>query len=98
MGKSWVVERLVELEGQVAFAKGLDMAGQARYIYKAMGYEAYYKSGVKTHPEIGTDQTFELFLERLKKSNDLFSLQKEYESEQKTDQKKPCDAEQREHT
>lgn len=95
MGKSWVVERLVELEGQVAFAKGLDMAGQARYIYKAMGYEAYYKSGVKTHPEIGTDQitdqtqdqAFELFLGRLKKCNDLSTLQKEYEAEQKTDQK-----------
>lgn len=87
MGKSWVVERLVELEGQVAFAKGLDMAGQARYIYKAMGYEAYYKSGVKTHPGIGRNQAFELFLERLKKCNDLFSLQKEYEAEQKTDQK-----------
>ena len=95
MGKSWVVERLVELEGQVAFAKGLDMAGQARYIYKAMGYEAYYKSGVKTHPEIGmdqiTDQTqdqaFELFLGRLKNCNDLSALQKEYEAEQKTDQK-----------
>lgn len=95
MGKSWVVERLVELEGQVAFAKGLDMAGQARYIYKAMGYEAYYKSGVKTHPEIGTDQitdqtqdqAFELFLGRLKNCNDLSALQKEYEAEQKTDQK-----------
>ena len=95
MGKSWVVERLVELERQVAFAKGLDMAGQARYIYKAMGYEAYYKSGVKTHPEIGmdqiTDQTqdqaFELFLGRLKNCNDLSALQKEYEAEQKTDQK-----------
>ena len=95
MGKSWVVERLVELERQVAFAKGLDMAGQARYIYKAMGYEAYYKSGVKTHPEIGTDQitdqtqdqAFELFLGRLKKCNDLSTLQKEYEAEQKTDQK-----------
>lgn len=95
MGKSWVVERLVELERQVAFAKGLDMAGQARYIYKAMGYEAYYKSGVKTHPEIGTDQitdqtqdqAFELFLGRLKNCNDLSTLQKEYEAEQKTDQK-----------
>lgn len=95
MGKSWVVERLVELEGQVAFAKGLDMAGQARYIYKAMGYEAYYKSGVKTHPGTGTDQitdqtqdqAFELFLGRLKNCNDLSTLQKEYEAEQKTDQK-----------
>ena len=95
MGKSWVVERLVELEGQVAFAKGLDMAGQARYIYKAMGYEAYYKSGVKMRPEIGTDQitdqtqdqAFELFLGRLKNCNDLSTLQKEYEAEQKTDQK-----------
>lgn len=95
MGKSWVVERLVELERQVAFAKGLDMAGQARYIYKAMGYEAYYKSGVKTRPGTGTDQitdqtqdqAFELFLGRLKKCNDLSTLQKEYEAEQKTDQK-----------
>ena len=95
MGKSWVVERLVELERQVAFVKGLDMAGQARYIYKAMGYEAYFKSGVKTHPEIGTDQitdqtqdqAFELFLGRLKNCNDLSTLQKEYEAEQKTDQK-----------
>lgn len=95
MGKNWVVERLLELEGQVAFAKELDMAGQARYIYKAMGYEAYYKSGVKTHPEIGTDQitdqtqdqAFELFLGRLKNCNDLSTLQKEYEAEQKTDQK-----------
>lgn len=95
MGKSWVVERLVELERQVAFAKGLDMAGQARYIYKAMGYEAYYKSGVKTRPGTGTDQitdqtqdqAFELFLGRLKNCNDLSTLQKEYEAEQKTDQK-----------
>ena len=87
MGKSWVVERLVELERQVAFAKGLDMAGQARYIYKAMGYEAYYKSGVKTRPGTGKDQAFELFLDRLKKCNDLSALQKEYEAEQKTDQK-----------
>lgn len=87
MGKSWVVERLVELERQVEFAKGLDMAGQARYIYKAMGYEAYYKSGVKTRPGTGKDQAFELFLDRLKKCNDLSALQKEYEAEQKTDQK-----------
>lgn len=87
MGKSWVVERLVELERQVAFAKGLDMAGQARYIYKAMGYEVYYKSGVKTRPGTGKDQAFELFLDRLKKCNDLSALQKEYEAEQKTDQK-----------
>lgn len=87
MGKSWVVERLVELERQVAFAKGLDMTGQARYIYKAMGYESYYKSGVKTRPGTGTDQAFELFLDRLKKCNDLSALQKEYEAEQKTDQK-----------
>ena len=87
MGKSWVVERLVELERQVEFAKGLDMAGQARYIYKAMGYEAYYKSGVKTRPGTDKDQAFELFLDRLKKCNDLSALQKEYEAEQKTDQK-----------
>lgn len=94
-GKSWLLERLVELEGQVAFAKRLDLAGQARYIYKAMGYEAYYKSGVMTCPKTGADQTsdqnadqaFERFLGRLKKCNDLSALQKEYEAGKKNDQK-----------
>ena len=95
MGKSWVLERLVELERQVAFAKRLDLAGQARYIYKGTGYEAYYKSNTMTRPETSTDQTanqnadraFELFLGRLKNCNDLSVLQKEYEADRKSDQK-----------
>ena len=39
--KPWIEKRLAKLEEQLAFADGLDLAGQLRYFWKAMGYEQY---------------------------------------------------------
>lgn len=39
--KPWIEKRLAKLEEQLAFADRLDLAGQLRYFWKAMGYEQY---------------------------------------------------------
>lgn len=42
--KPWIAERVNELELQVNFARKLDLAGQIRYIFHAMGYGDYYRN------------------------------------------------------
>lgn len=49
--KPWIMNRIMELEKQVEFAKRLDLSGQLHYIWKALGYEQYAKE--RSGGEIG---------------------------------------------
>lgn len=82
INKPWITQRLAELEMQVEFVRKLDLPGQARYIYKAMGYETYYKENVQideNRKSVG--DAFFAFVEKLKKCNSLEEVEREYESE-----------------
>lgn len=83
--KPWITQRLAELEMQTEYVRKLDLPGQARYIYKAMGYETYYKENVQRddYRKI-EDNAFSTFVEKLKKCNSLEELKRDYETKKKS--------------
>lgn len=82
--KPWITQRLAELEMQTEYAKKLDLPGQARYIYKAMGYETYYKENVKRNEKTSFGDAFAIFVGKLKNCNSLEELKRDYETEKKS--------------
>ena len=83
--KPWITQRLAELEMQTEYAKKLDLPGQARYIYKAMGYETYYKENVKRNDYRKIeDNAFAIFVGKLKNCNSLEELKRDYETDKKS--------------
>lgn len=83
--KPWITQRLAELEMQVEYVRKLDLSGQARYIYKAMGYETYYKENVQRNENsAGTGDAFAMFVDKLKSCTSLEELKKEYETDKKS--------------
>lgn len=85
INKPWITQRLAELEMQTEYVRKLDLPGQARYIYKAMGYETYYKENVQRddYRKI-EDNAFAIFVEKLKNCNSLEELKRDYETDKKS--------------
>lgn len=83
--KPWITQRLAELEMQTEYVRKLDLPGQARYIYKAMGYETYYKENVQRddYRKI-EDNAFAIFVGKLKNCNSLEELKRDYETDKKS--------------
>lgn len=46
--KPWIQKRVSDLQEKILFARRLDMVGQAKYIYRAMGYGSYYETCLKS--------------------------------------------------
>ena len=85
--KPWITQRLAELEMQTEYVRKLDLPGQARYIYKAMGYETYYKENVKRNEKTSSGDAFAIFVGKLKNCNSLEELKRDYETDKKSVQK-----------
>ncbi len=83
--KPWITQRLAELEMQTEYVRKLDLPGQVRYIYKAMGYETYYKENVQRddYRKI-EDNAFAIFVGKLKNCNSLEELKRDYETDKKS--------------
>ena len=88
LDKPWITQRLAELEMQVEYVRKLDLPGQARYIFKAMGYETYYKENLqKNENSTSTGEAFAMFVNKLKSCTSLEELKREYETDKKSEQK-----------
>lgn len=85
LDKPWIAQRLAELEMQVEYVRKLDLPGQARYIYKAMGYETYYKENLQRNENsASTGDAFAVFVNKLKSCTSLEELKREYETDVKS--------------
>lgn len=83
--KPWITQRLAELEMQTEYVRKLDLPGQARYIYKAMGYETYYKENVQRNENSArTGDAFAMFVDKLKSCTSLEELKRDYETDKKS--------------
>ena len=77
LDKPWITQRLAELEMQVEYVRKLDLPGQARYIFKAMGYETYYKENLqKNENSTSTGEAFAMFVNKLKSCTSLEELKR----------------------
>lgn len=85
LDKPWIAQRLAELEMQVEYVRKLDLPGQARYIYKAMGYEKYYKENLQRNENSASYRNaFAVFVNKLKSCTSLEELKREYETDEKS--------------
>lgn len=85
LDKPWIAQRLAELEMQVEYVRKLDLPGQARYIYKAMGYETYYKENLQRNENSASYRNaFAVFVNKLKSCTSLEELKREYETDKKS--------------
>ena len=85
LDKPWIAQRLAELEMQVEYVRKLDLPGQARYIYKAMGYETYYKENLQRNENSASYRNaFAVFVNKLKSCTSLEELKREYETDEKS--------------
>lgn len=85
LDKPWIAQRLAELEMQVEYVRKLDLPGQARYIYKAMGYETYYKENLQRNENSASYRdAFAVFVNKLKSCTSLEELKREYETDKKS--------------
>lgn len=85
LDKPWIAQRLAELEMQVEYVRKLDLPGQARYIYKAMGYETYYKENLQRNENSASYRdAFAVFVNKLKSCTRLEELKREYETDKKS--------------
>ena len=85
LDKPWIAQRLAELEMQVEYVRKLDLPGQARYIYKAMGYETYYKENLQRNENSSSYRNvFAVFVNKLKSCTSLEELKREYETDKKS--------------
>ena len=85
LDKPWIAQRLAELEMQVEYVRKLDLPGQARYIYKAMGYEKYYKENLQRNENSASYRNaFAVFVNKLKSCTSLEELKREYETDKKS--------------